>query len=131
MIIMVIANGRGLTDAAAVGIVEKFIGVVFIVPSAMLASVAAIGAQNIGAGRDDRARATLRAATLIAVGFGMLIAASMQMTPERAVGLFTNDADVILMGGGYLRGYVWDCVLAGIHFCFSGYFTACGRSYLK
>ena len=131
MIIMVIANGRGLTDAAAVGIVEKFIGVLFIVPSAMLASVAAIGAQNIGAGCDDRARATLRAATLIAVGFGMLIAASMQMTPERAVGLFTNDADVILMGGGYMRGYVWDCVLAGIHFCFSGYFTACGRSYLS
>ena len=24
----------------------------------------------------------------------------------------------------YMRGYVWDCVFAGIHFCFSGYF--CG-----
>ena len=34
--ITVIANGRGLVDAAAVGIVEKFIGLVFIVPSAML-----------------------------------------------------------------------------------------------
>ena len=29
------------------------------------------------------------------------------------------------------RGYVWDCVLAGIHFCFSGYFTACGRAYIS
>ena len=34
--ITVIANGRGLYDAAAVGIVEKFVGLVFIVPSTML-----------------------------------------------------------------------------------------------
>ena len=32
------------------------------------------------------------------------------------------------MGGQYLRGYIWDCALAGIHFCFSGYFCAYGRS---
>lgn len=131
LIIMMIANGRGLTDAAAVGIVEKFIGILFIVPSAMLASVSAIGAQSLGAGMENRARATLRTATLIAIGFGTIIATTMQMIPERAVGLFTNDADVVRMGGGYLQGYVWDCVLAGIHFCFSGYFTACGRAYIS
>lgn len=42
--ITVIANQRGLIDAAAVGIVEKFIGFVFIVPSAMLSTVSAISA---------------------------------------------------------------------------------------
>lgn len=131
MIIMVIANGRGMTDSAAVGIVEKFIGILFIVPSAMLATVSAMGAQNLGAGRQDRARATLRATTIIAIAFGTIIAAVMQMIPEKAVALFTNDQDVIMMGGGYLKGYVWDCVLAGIHFCFSGYFTACGLSIIS
>ncbi len=131
MIIMVIANGRGMTDSAAVGIVEKFIGILFIVPSAMLATVSAMGAQNLGAGRQDRARATLRATTIIAITFGTIIAAVMQMIPEKAVALFTNDQDVITMGGGYLKGYVWDCVLAGIHFCFSGYFTACGLSIIS
>ena len=35
------------------------------------------------------------------------------------------------MGGEYLRGYIWDCMLAGTHFCFSGYFCACGRSELS
>lgn len=131
MIIMVIANGRGMTDSAAVGIVEKFIGILFIVPSAMLATVSAMGAQNLGAGKTDRARATLRTATIIAISFGTVIAAVMQMIPDKAVALFTNDPDVIKMGGGYLRGYVWDCVLAGIHFCFSGYFTACGLSIIS
>ena len=39
IIITIIANRRGLNDAAAVGIVEKIISAVFIVPSSMLASV--------------------------------------------------------------------------------------------
>lgn len=131
MLIMVIANGRGVTDAAAVGIVEKFIGILFIVPSAMLATVSAMAAQNIGAGRQDRARATLRAAACIAVGFGTVISLAMQCMPEAVVGIFTSDEAVIGMGAGYLRGYVWDCVLAGVHFCFSGYFTACGMSFIS
>lgn len=40
---MVIANRRGLTDAAAVGIVEKIIGFLFLVPSSMLSTVSALG----------------------------------------------------------------------------------------
>lgn len=47
--ITVIANSRGLYDAAAVGIVEKSIGLIFIIPSAMLSTVSTISAQNIGA----------------------------------------------------------------------------------
>lgn len=63
--ISVIANHRGLNDAAAVGVVEKLIGMIFIVPSSMLATVSALSAQNIGAGRHDRARKLLYYAILI------------------------------------------------------------------
>ena len=59
IVITVIANGRGLYDAAAVGIVEKFIGLVFIVPSAMLSTVSAIASQNIGAMQVSRAQRTM------------------------------------------------------------------------
>ena len=55
IIITVIANSRGLNDAAAVGIVEKVISALFIVPSSMLATVSALAAQNIGAGNKERA----------------------------------------------------------------------------
>ena len=51
VIITIIANRRGLTDAAAVGIVEKIIGFLFLIPSSMLSTVSALGAQNIGAGK--------------------------------------------------------------------------------
>lgn len=43
MVITIIANRRGLTDAAAVGIVEKMIGFLFLVPSSMLSTVSALG----------------------------------------------------------------------------------------
>ncbi len=128
MVITVIANRRGLNDAAAVGIVEKIIGFLFLVPSSMLSAVSALGAQNIGAQKPYRAKKTLLYAIFIAAGFGGTVAVVMQFLSGSAVSLFTDSAAVIRLGGGYLRGYAWDCLFAGIHFAFSGYFCACGKS---
>lgn len=54
IIITIFANQRGLNDAAAVGIVEKIIGILFLVPSTMLSTISALASQNIGAGKHDR-----------------------------------------------------------------------------
>ena len=110
------------------GIVEKVISFLFLVPSSMLSTVSALGAQNIGAGKHDRAARTLRYAILIATGFGFCVSILMQWIAEPVVGLFTTDAVVVVAGGQYIRGYIWDCLFAGIHFSFSGYFCAYGRS---
>ena len=133
IVITIIANQRGLNDAAAVGIVEKIMSFLFLVPSSMLSTVSALGAQNIGAGKPGRAMETLRYAVLIATGFGILAVIAIQFTAEPIVSLFTdgNTADVIRLGGQYLRGYIFDCIFAGIHFSFSGYFCACGKSGLS
>ncbi len=130
IIITIIANRRGLNDAAAVGIVEKIISAVFIVPSSMLASVSALAAQNIGAGKHDRADKTLRYATMITTIYGVIVAVMMQFVSAWAVGIFTADAAVIVLGSQYIKGYIWDCIFAGIHFSFSGYFCAYGKSYI-
>ena len=127
MVITIIANRRGLTDAAAVGIVEKIIGFLFLVPSSMLSTVSALGAQNIGAGKPERAKATLGCAIAITLGFTSLIV----ILAEPMMGLFTPDDTVIHSGGQYLRGYIWDCFFAGVQFSFSGYFCAIGRSGLS
>lgn len=134
--ITVIANRRGLYDSAAVGIVEKIISFLFLVPSSMLSATSALGAQNIGAGKPARARQTLGFAVLIAAGFGIFVAVLFQFCAQGAVSLFTDagkegGAAVIRLGGEYLRGYIFDCIFAGIHFSFSGYFCACGRSGLS
>ena len=128
IVITIIANRRGLNDAAAVGIVEKMISLFFLVPSSMLSTVSALCAQNIGAGKHDRASQTLACATTIAVSYGIVISILMQFTGHHIVSLFSGNADVIRLGSQYLHSYIWDCVFAGIHFCFSGYFCAYGVS---
>ena len=128
IVITIIVNQRGLNDAAAVGIVEKIISFVFLVPSSMLSAVSAIAAQNIGAGKDERATKTLKYAVMISVTFGLCIAVIMQFISNSVVGIFTSDAVVIYMGSQYIRSYIWDCMIAGIHFSYSGYFCAYGKS---
>ena len=136
IVITIIANQRGLNDAAAVGIVEKVMSFLFLVPSSMLSTVSALGAQNIGANKTKRAIATLRYAVLMAVGFGVLASVIIQFTAGSVISLFTDGstsdgADVIRLGSQYLRGYIFDSIFAGVHFSFSGYFCACGKSGLS
>ena len=131
IIITVIANRRGLNDAAAVGIVEKIMSFLFLVPSSMLSAVSALGAQNIGANKPERAIKTLRYAIIITVSFGLVVAVSTQFVADQIVALFTDDVKAIRLGGQYFRGYIWDCMFAGIHFSFSGYFCAIGKSGLS
>lgn len=128
IIITIIANRRGLDTAAAVGIVEKIISFLFLVPSSMLSTVSALGAQNIGAGKRERAQRILYYAVIITVGFGVMISIIIQFIAEPVVGLFTENAKVIVLGSQYIRGYIFDCIFAGVHFSFSGYFCACGHS---
>ena len=128
LLVTVIANHRGLNDAAAVGIVEKIIGMLFLVPSAMLSSVSALAAQNIGAGKHDRASKTLRYAIVMCVGFGILVTIAIQFAAQPVIRIFSDDNQVIRLGRQYIKGYIFDCIFAGIHFCFSGFFCAYGKS---
>ena len=128
IVITIIANKRGLNDAAAVGIVEKIIGILFLVPSSMLSTVSVLSAQNAGAGKHERARLTLKYACIMAVVWGIIVSFVMLFAAELFIGLFADDDTVVLLGSQYMRGYVWDCIFAGIHFSFSGYFCAYGLS---
>lgn len=132
LVITAIANGRGVDVAAAVGVVEKLISFFFLVPSAMLSSVSAIASQNAGAGKHGQARRVLRYGICISVCFGLAVALICQPGAGAAVRLLAGDEkEVVRLGAQYLRAYVFDCAVAGIHFCFSGYFCAYGKSGLS
>lgn len=132
LVITAIANGRGVDVAAAVGIVEKIIGFLFLVPSAMLSTVSAMAAQNAGAGLHRRGRQALGYGILITVSVGLVFCLICQVWAEPIIALFAKESPaVVVMGGQYLRSYVFDCAIAGIHFCFSGYFCAYEKSILS
>lgn len=128
IVITVIANSRGLIMATSVGIVEKLIGFMFLVPSAFLSAISAITAQNLGAGKKSRAKQTLRYGLMITVAWGIICVAYSQFLPQTLLGLFTKDNAVITAGSEYLRAYAFDCLFAAVHFCFSGYFCGSQKS---
>ena len=132
LVITAIANGRGVNVAAAVGIVEKLISFFFLVPSAMLSSVSAIASQNAGAGQHGQSRKVLRYGICVSVCFGLIIALLCQFGAEELLKLFAGEEpEVVRLGAQYLRAYIFDCAVAGIHFCFSGYFCAYGKAILS
>lgn len=131
VVITVIANSRGLIAATAVGIVEKLISFMFLVPSAFLSAISAITAQNMGAGKPERAKAALRYGLVITVTWGMLCCVYNQFLPHTMVGLFTKDLAVLAAGCAYLRSYCFDCLFAAVHFCFSGYFCGDQKSVIS
>lgn len=132
IIITVIANNRGLDDSAAVGIVEKIISIIFLVPSSMLSTVSALSAQNLGANEERRAKLTLWYSTIISVCYGIVIAVIVFIVAKPFVSIFNDKSEnVAISGSQYLRGYIWDTVFAGVHFCFSGYFCAVGKSFIS
>ena len=128
--ITVIANLRGITDADAVGIVEKLIYLMFLFPSAMMSALSAFVSQNIGADRPERARQALKYGTIIAAAFGILLCAISQPFNEQLAGIFTNDPAVIISAGQYLRTYSIDCFAAAFVFCINGYLCGIERTWI-
>ena len=127
LIITIIANSRGLIFATGVGITEKIISFLFLVPSAFLSALSASVAQNIGANKPQRAKQMLKYGLIITVSFGMICAITCQLIPQQLISLFTSDQAVIQAGSLYLMAYSLDCIFASIHFCFSGYFCGCNK----
>lgn len=131
IIITVIANSKGVYVSAGVGVVEKIISFMFLVPSALLASLSAFTAQNVGAGEISRAKNALKYSLYISVSFGFVCFLFCQINPYFLMNLFTNDEIVIEVGQEYLRSYSIDCIFAAIHFCYSGYFCGIGKPFIS
>lgn len=128
IVLTVIANGRGLIASSAVGIVEKLILFMFLVPSSMLSAISAITAQNIGAQKPERAKQAVKFGMFLTVSFGVLMCAISWIYPHLLTRIFSKEIDVILAANEYLKTYSFDCILVGFTFCLNGYLCGVGKS---
>lgn len=126
--ITIIANTRGLISSSAVGVTEKTIMFMFLVPSAMTSAVSAITAQNMGAGKYKRAYDTLKFGITFTVCFGIVVCILTQLFTVQIASIFTKDEAVVIAAAQYLRSYVLDVVLVAITFCLNGYLTGTDRA---
>lgn len=129
LIITVIVNQMGVVASAALGVVEKIIVFAMLPPMAISSALAAMTAQNYGAGLTERMSRCLRAGIGMALVFGVSICVYSQFLPDTLTGIFTNDADVIQMASGYLHGYSIDCIIVSFVFCINSYFSGQGNSW--
>lgn len=116
IVITIIANRRGFNDAAAVGIVEKVISFLFLVPSSILSAVSAMGAQNIGAGKPGRAIQTLRYAVFIATGFGLIVSVTTVRIPGAYITSQLFPSTLFPMGLATAAGSVLSVLICVIAF---------------
>ncbi|MDL2232044.1 MATE family efflux transporter [Ruminococcaceae bacterium OttesenSCG-928-L11] len=130
LVITAIINTMGLIASAAVGVVEKLMGFMMLPASSFSSAVATITAQNIGAGKPERASKSLQFGILFSLVWGVLICVYSNLLPETLTGLFSKDAAVVTAAADYLRIYSFDCILVAFVFCLNSYFTGCGNSVL-
>ncbi len=128
IIITVVVNLIGLSQSAAVGVVERIIGFSMVIPIAFMSALAVFTAQNIGAGQQPRAKTGLRISLLISLGLTLILFLIMQFFPDFLMGIFTPDKDVIYHGSLYLRTYSIDALMVCFVFCLNGFFSGCGRT---
>lgn len=98
-------------------------------PVAISSAVAAMTAQNYGAGYIPRMNQCLHSGIAMALVFGISVCAYSQILPETLVRIFTDDESVVAMGSTYLRGYSIDCIIVSFVFCINSYFSGQGNSW--
>ena len=128
LLMTVIVNGLGLIASAGVGVAGKLCGFIMLVPSSYMQSMSAFVAQNIGAGRPDRARRSLLCGVLSSLAAGILMFYFSFFHGDLLAALFAKDPAVITAAAEYLRSYAIDCLMTCFLFCFIGYFNGCGNT---
>lgn len=127
LLITTIINTMGLTASAAVGVVEKVIVFAMLPPTAFASAIAVMTAQNMGAGKIERAQKSLYGGIACSLVIGIAFWIYSQISPESITSLFSNDKEVIYTAAMYLKSYSIDCILVCFIFCMNSFFSGCGH----
>ncbi|MGN0625924.1 MAG: MATE family efflux transporter [Oscillospiraceae bacterium] len=126
--ITAIVNSLGVIPSAGVGVAEKVCGFVLMVPSAYMQAMSAFVAQNMGAGRPNRAKKALIGAIGTSLAIGIFLAYGTFFHGDLLAKIFARDPEVIAAAAEYLKAYAIDCLLVSFLFCMIGYFNGCSKT---
>ena len=129
LVIHAVVNSIDVVASAGVGVAEKVCAFIMLVPSSFSQSMSAFVAQNIGAGKSDRALKALKYGILTSLCVGVFIGSFSFFKGNLLTAIFTKDMAVILQGHEYLKAYAIDCLFTAILFCCIGYYNGCGNTF--
>lgn len=128
LVINAIVNTMGVYPSAGVGIAEKVCAFIMLVPSAFSQSLSAFVAQNMGAGKQDRALDSMKIGMRLSIAAGVVLAYLAFFHGNILAGLFSPEQAVIVQAASYLKAYAIDTLMTSFLFCYIGYFNGCGRT---
>ncbi|HAX73482.1 MAG TPA: MATE family efflux transporter [Firmicutes bacterium] len=128
LVIMMIGNSMGVVSSAGIGVAEKLVGFIMLIPLSFAQAVSAFVAQNYGAKQYDRAKKVLLYSIITSFGCGLVMFYITFFHGNLLSGLFSKDEAVILAAWDYMKAYGIDCLFTAIMFSMVGYFNGCGKT---
>lgn len=126
--LMAVMNRCGVYAAAVVGISSKFDVFAMLSATSMANALTAITAQNIGAGKPERARKSLwyglGAALLVSFCFWLWA----QCSPASMIRVFSKDENIIAAGIPFFQSCSYDYIMVTVVFCLNGYLNGCQKT---
>ena len=119
--LMTVMNRCGVYAAAVVGISSKYDVFAMLSATSMANALAAITAQNMGAGKPERARRSLWYGLSFALVVSGIFWLWAQWSPQSMIRVFSKDMNVIEQGVPFFRSCSYDYFLVTIVFCLNGY----------
>lgn len=119
--LMTVMNGCGIYAASVVGISSKYDVFAMLTATSMANALAAITAQNMGAGRLERARKSLWYGLSFALFVSCLFWLWAQISPQSMIQVFSRDPGVVAAGVPFFRSCSYDYILVTMVFCLNGY----------
>ena len=116
-------NRLGLDASSGYGVANKIVSFIMLVPSALMQSMSAFVAQNVGAGKEDRAKKALFTGMGIGCVIGVFIGTFAFFRGDLMAYIFTGDPEVVRRAAQYLAGFAPEAVVTSILFSFIGYFN--------
>ena len=121
-------NRLGLDASSGYGVANKIISFVLLIPGSMMQSISAFVAQNVGAGKEDRAKKTLFTGMGIGLLIGVVVGLGTFLYGDIVAQIFTQDPAVITRAFEYLRGFALEAVVTAVSFSFIGYYNGHGQT---
>ena len=121
-------NRLGLEASSGYGVACKIVNFAMLVPSALMQSLASFVSQNIGAGKEKRARQTLFTGIGVGLVVGCFVFCFVMFRGDLLAGIFTTDTAVIQRGYEYLKGFAPEIIMTAFLFSMIGYFNGNNRT---
>ena len=121
-------NNIGLEASGGYGVANKIVTFVMLIPSSIMQSLSSFIAQNVGAGKEDRAKKTMITGMCMGASIGVIMFFLAFFCGEGISHIFATDEGVIVRSAEYLRGFAPEAVVTAILFSFMGYFSGHGKT---